>query len=53
MEADLLRAQAGLFQARAGYAQARYDAVLSRARLARAGGALDLDWIDEALEASP
>lgn len=53
VQADLLRAEAGLFQARAGYAQARYDAVLSRARLARAGGTLDLDWIDESLETSP
>lgn len=52
VQADLLRAEAGLYQARAGYARARYDAVLSRIRLARAAGTLDLNWMDEALEAS-
>ena len=52
VQGDLLRAQAGLFQARAGNARARYDAVLSRIRLARARGTLDRSWIDEALEAS-
>jgi outer membrane protein len=52
VQGDLLRAQAGLFQARAGHAQAGYDAVLSRIRLARAEGTLDGSWIDEALEAS-
>lgn len=53
VQGDLLRAQAGLFQARAGHARARYDAVLSRVRLTRAEGTLDRDWIAEALEASP
>ena len=53
VQSDLLRAQAGLFQARAGHARARYDAVLSRVRLARAQGTLDRTWIDEALETSP
>jgi outer membrane protein len=53
VQADLLRAQAGLFQARAGYALARYDAVLSRIRLAGAAGTLDRTWLDEALETSP
>lgn len=52
VQADRLRAEAGLYQARAGYAQARYDAVLSRIRLARAAGTLDLNWMAEALEAS-
>lgn len=52
VQADRLRAEAGLYQARAGYAQARYDAVLSRIRLARAAGTLDLNWMDEALESS-
>jgi outer membrane protein len=50
VQGDLLRAQAGLFQARAGHAQARYDAVLSRIRLARAEGTLDRSWMDAALE---
>jgi outer membrane protein TolC len=50
VQVDLLRAQAGLFQARAGHARARYDAVLSRVRLARAEGTLDRTWMDEALE---
>ena len=52
VQGDLLRAEAGLFQARAGHARARYDAVLSRIRLARADGTLDRTWMDEALEAS-
>jgi len=52
VQSDLLRAQAGLFQARAGHARARYDAVLSRIALARAAGTLDRTWMDEALEAS-
>lgn len=51
VQSDLLRAQAGLFQARAGYARARYDAVLARVRLARAQGSLDRKWMDTALEA--
>ncbi len=50
VQSDLLRAQAGLFQARAGYARARYDAVLARVRLARAQGSLDRKWMNEALE---
>ncbi len=53
VQADLLRAEAGLFQARAGYARARYDGVLSRINLARGGGTLDRDWLDEALEITP
>jgi outer membrane protein TolC len=52
VQGDLLRAEAGLFQARAGHARARYDSVLSRVRLARAEGTLDRSWMDEALEAS-
>jgi TolC family type I secretion outer membrane protein len=50
VQTDLLNAQAGLFQARAGYARARYDEMLARVRLARAQGSLDRRWIDEALE---
>ncbi len=47
---DLLRAEAGLFGARAGHAAARYEAIVARARLARARGTLDSAWITEALE---
>jgi outer membrane protein TolC len=50
---DLLRAQAGLFQARAGLALASQDVVTSRLRLARVEGVLSRDWIDESMEISP
>lgn len=50
VQRDLLRAQAGLFQARAGHATARYDAVVAHARLARAEGRLDRTWVTEAVE---
>jgi outer membrane protein len=53
VQGDLLRAQAGLFLARAGHATARYDAILARARLARAEGRLDGGWMIESLEARP
>ena len=53
VQADLLRAEAGRFSARAGLANARHDAALARIRLARAQGALTRDWIDGALEVSP
>ncbi|MGE0158014.1 MAG: TolC family protein [Gemmatimonadales bacterium] len=43
---DLLRAEAGLYQARAGYALARQDALTARLRLARAEGVLDREWIN-------
>jgi outer membrane protein TolC len=43
---DLLRAEAGLFQARAGHAQAAQDALTSRLRLARARGVLTRTWIN-------
>jgi len=47
---DLLRAQAGLFEARAGQAAAVQDAILARVRLARAEGVLSREWIVEAME---
>ncbi len=50
VQRDLLRAQAGLFQARAGHARARYEAVVARVRLARVEGVLDRSWITGALE---
>ena len=50
VQSDLLRAQAGLFQARAGYARARYDAVIARVSLARAQGVLDRNWLNNSLE---
>ncbi len=42
---DLLEAEAGLFQARAGHVGARSDAVMARVRLAGASGVLDRRWI--------
>jgi outer membrane protein TolC len=50
VQQDYLRAEAALFQARAGHARARYDEILARAGRARAQGRLDRAWIDEALE---
>jgi outer membrane protein TolC len=50
VQRDLLQAQAGLYQARAGHAVARYDAIVARARLARAEGTLDRTWTTESLE---
>jgi len=47
---DLLRAQAGVFQARAGYALATQDAIAARLRLAAARGVLDRAWINEWME---
>jgi outer membrane protein TolC len=47
---DLLRAEAGLFQARAGYALATQDALTARLRLAAAEGVLDRAWINEWME---
>jgi outer membrane protein TolC len=52
LQSDLLRAEAGLFQARAGSARARHDAILATVRLARSRGVLDQAWIDTALEAA-
>jgi outer membrane protein TolC len=51
MQSDLLRAEAGLFQARAGSALARHEAILATVRLARARGVLSMNWMNEALEA--
>jgi outer membrane protein TolC len=50
VQRDLLEAQAGLFEATAGAARARYEAVLARARAARAEGSLDTNWIESVLE---
>ncbi len=50
VQQDYLRAEAALFQARAGHARARYDEILARAGRARTQGRLDRAWIDEALE---
>jgi hypothetical protein len=51
VQQDFLRAEAALFQARAGHARARYDEILALVGRARAQGALDRDWMDQALEA--
>lgn len=50
VQQDYLRAEAALFQARAGRARARYDEILARVGRARAQGRLDRTWIDDALE---
>lgn len=50
VQQDWLRAQAALFQARAGWARARYDEILALAAKARVQGLLDPEWIDGALE---
>ena len=51
VQRDLLEAEAGLFRARAGEAEARYDAVLALVAEARALGTLDTAWIRTTLEA--
>lgn len=53
VQRDLLLAEAGLFEARAGRARAYYEAILARIRLARAEGVLDREWMTEALETRP
>jgi outer membrane protein len=50
VQRDLLRAEAGLFQARAGLEYARHEAILARVALARATGTLDSTWLERALE---
>jgi outer membrane protein TolC len=52
-QSDWLRAEAGLFQARAGLADARFDVLRARIAWARALGLLDLDWIASLTEVSP
>ena len=49
---DLLHAQAGLFNARAGRSRAYADATVSRIRLASAQGVLTLDWIQDFMRRS-
>lgn len=51
VQQDYLRAEAALFQARAGYARARYDEILALVGRARAQGILDRGWMDTRLEA--
>jgi cobalt-zinc-cadmium efflux system outer membrane protein len=50
VQQDYLKAEAALFQARAGRARARYDEILAHVGRARAQGRLDRKWIDNALE---
>lgn len=50
VQQDYLRAEANLFQARAGHARARFDEILALMGQARAQGRLDRAWIDVALE---
>ena len=53
VQADLLRAEARRFQAGAGLARARSDAVLARVSLARAQGVLDGPWLNRSPESRP
>jgi outer membrane protein TolC len=53
VQSDLLAAEAALFRARAGFAQARYDRLYARVRLARSQGLLDRDWLRRSLEVVP
>ncbi len=53
IQSDWLRAEAGLFQARAGLADAGYSVLRARLAWARAVGRLDLDFIDSLLEMTP
>lgn len=46
VQGDLLRAEAGLFQARAALARAGADAGRARVALARARGVLDTSWLN-------
>jgi len=50
IQSDLLRAEDGLFQARAGLARARHESVLATVRLARARGNLNMTWMATAVE---
>jgi outer membrane protein TolC len=50
VQQDYLRAEAALYQARAGHARARYDEILARVGQARAQGRLDREWMNDALE---
>jgi adhesin transport system outer membrane protein len=50
VQQDYLRAQAALFQARAGRARARFDMILALVDQARAQGILDREWMATALE---
>ncbi|HKJ03195.1 MAG TPA: TolC family protein, partial [Longimicrobiales bacterium] len=52
VQQDFLRAQAALFQARAGSARARFDMILALVGQARAQGLLDRGWMATALESA-
>lgn len=52
-QTDWLRAEAGLFQTRAGLAEARHAVLRARLTWARSVGVLDLDWLDSLLEVTP
>lgn len=52
-QSDWLRAEAGLFQARAGLADARNAVLRARLNWGRAVGRLDIEWIDTLLEVTP
>lgn len=53
MQSDWLRAEAGLFEARAGLADARHRVLSARIGWARATGRLDAARINELLEVAP
>ena len=50
VQSDLLRAQAGLFDASAGLARAEADVVRATVALARSRGTLDTTWIERATQ---
>ncbi len=53
MQSDWLRAEAGLFQARALLTDARFAVLRARLAWGRAIGHLDLDWVDTLTETNP
>lgn len=52
-QTDYLRAEADLLSARAELAAARHTVIGARVELARATGALTLDWLRQNLESNP
>lgn len=50
VQSDFLRAQAGLFQARASLSQARHGEIMALIQLAQVKGDLSLEWIQENME---
>jgi len=53
IQAEYLRAQANLREARARLAQVRHTEIAARLELSRLSGDLDVAWLEEALEMTP